>query len=160
MFLLFSFELAHIYNETGEKKVTSQGLFYVFSPHFSINCPLSTLEKRSFERCQTTFYCLIIDNCVPLISSYSHSLASRNFESFLCLATVTHNGQQIVGGNGVSQSFWTTRPSPQHFAALHHAPLPVLHAVLPQELQVQPLLVGIKVLIRLMCHSNESLSSN
>ena len=28
----------------------------------------------------------------------------------------------------------------QLLAALHHAPLPMLHAVLPQDLQVQPLL--------------------
>ena len=43
----------------------------------------------------------------------------------------------------------------KRLAPLHHAPLPVLHAVLPQELQVQPLLVGIEVLIQLVyqiCH--------
>ena len=40
----------------------------------------------------------------------------------------------------------------QRLAALHHAPLPVLHAVLPQGLHVQPLLVGVEVLVRLVCH--------
>lgn len=38
----------------------------------------------------------------------------------------------------------------QRLAPLHHAPLPVLHAVLPQELQVQPLLVGVELLV--WCH--------
>jgi len=35
----------------------------------------------------------------------------------------------------------------QRLAALHHAPLTVLYAVLPQELQVQSLLVGVKVFV-------------
>ena len=35
----------------------------------------------------------------------------------------------------------------QRLAALHHAPLPVLHAVLPQGLHVQPLLVGVELLV-------------
>ena len=38
----------------------------------------------------------------------------------------------------------------QRLAALHHAPLPMLHAVLPQDLQVQPLLVGVELLV--WCH--------
>ena len=38
----------------------------------------------------------------------------------------------------------------QRLAALHHAPLPMLHAVPPQDLQVESLLVGVEVL--LVCH--------
>ena len=38
----------------------------------------------------------------------------------------------------------------QRLAPQERPPLPVLYAVLPQELQVQPLLVGVKVLVR--CH--------
>ena len=40
----------------------------------------------------------------------------------------------------------------QRLAPLHHAPLPVLHAVLPQELQIKSLLVGVELLILLVCH--------
>lgn len=38
----------------------------------------------------------------------------------------------------------------QRLAPLHHAPLPVLHAVLLQELQIESFLVGIEVLV--CCH--------
>ena len=40
----------------------------------------------------------------------------------------------------------------QRLAAQKRPHLPMLHAVLSEELQIQPLLVGVKLLARLVCH--------
>ena len=40
----------------------------------------------------------------------------------------------------------------QRLAPLERSPFPMLHAIRAQELQVQPLLVGVKVLVLLVCH--------
>ena len=40
----------------------------------------------------------------------------------------------------------------QRLAPQERPPLPVLHAVLPQELQIESLLVGVEVLVLLVCH--------
>ena len=41
----------------------------------------------------------------------------------------------------------------QRLAAQERTPLPVLHAVLPQELQIESLLVGVELLVLLVGHN-------
>ena len=95
--------------------------------------PLFTFPPKVAWYLSNDLLIFYLDNCVPFIILHFHSLVSRISESFLCLAIVTYIGQQIARGLWMEQANHSSPPL-QHLAALHNAPFPMPHAVLPQEL--------------------------